>query len=217
MSPAPNWWSTAAGPRSDVSDEKKPAVAPWHVIESKDTYRDEWLALRSDTVRLPNGRILSPFHVVELPNWVNVIALTRDRNVLLIEEYRHGARQTVLELPSGVINGTNEPPAAAIKRELLEETGFASEDWHDLGSFFANPARQTNRVHSFAALDAHKVSEPSPDEGEVLLTHEMPWRDFLAELEAGRLELQGFHLAALWMLRGYIARSANPRLAALLA
>ena len=196
---------------------KEPAsVAPWQVLESKYVYRDEWLRLRSDMVRLPNGRVLSPFHIVELPDWVNVIAITPDRNVLLVEEYRHGAAQTILELPSGVIDGTKEPPATAVKRELLEETGFASDNWHALGSSFANPARQANRVYSFVALNARKVAEPSPDEGEVILTHEVPWRDFLADLDAGRLELQGFHLAALWMLRGYITRNSDPGLMGLL-
>ena len=70
--------------------------------------------------------MLSPFHVIELPDWVTAIALTHDGNIVLVEEYRHGARQTVIELPSGMPStGPGEPPVAAIKRELLEETGFA--------------------------------------------------------------------------------------------
>jgi len=204
-----------------MSGKNKPrrpsAVLPWQVLEQKDTYRDEWLALRSDSVRLPNGRVLSPFHVIELADWVNVIAVTHDRNVLLVEEYRHGAGRTVFELPSGTVAGPGETPRAAMQRELLEETGFASEHWFDIGSFYANPARQTNRVHSFVALDARKVSAPTLDDGEDILTHEIAWDAFAAELRDGSLELQGFHLGCLWLLQSYAGRTADPRLAALLA
>jgi 8-oxo-dGTP pyrophosphatase MutT (NUDIX family) len=124
-----------------MSDGSKTAtIAPWQVIDSKYNYRDRWLALRSDTVRLPNGRVLAPYHVVEQPDWVTAVALTPDGKIVLVEEYRHGARQTVIELPSGIHDKPGEP-LAAIKRELLEETGFSSDEWTSLGSFFANAPR----------------------------------------------------------------------------
>ncbi len=77
------------------------AVAPWKVLESQYAYRDRWIALRSDKVELPNGHVLAPYHVIEQPDWVTALALTHDGNIILIEEYRHGCQQTVVELPSG--------------------------------------------------------------------------------------------------------------------
>lgn len=191
-------------------------IAPWEILDSTYNYRDRWLALRSDTVRLPNGRVLAPFHVVEQPDWVTAIALTRDGGIVLVEEYRHGARQTVIELPSG-IHDTPGEPLAAMQRELLEETGFASGDWHPLGSFFANAPRLNNRVHCFLALDARKVTEPVLDDGELLVAHEVPLADFLADLQAGRRMLHGFQGGAVWLLHLHARSSGDRRLAALSA
>ena len=191
------------------------AVAPWKVLESKYPYRDRWLALRSDTVELPNGRVLSPFHVIEQPDWVTAIALTHDGNIVLVEEYRHGARQTVVELPSG-IHDKQEEPIAAMQRELREETGFAADDWQPLGSFFANAPRLDNTVHCFVALDARKVAEPHLDDGEVIVTHEVPLARFLEEVRDGRRVMHGFQGGAMWLLHAYAKRTRDPRLAALL-
>ena len=192
------------------------AIAPWEVLDSTYNYRDRWLALRSDTVRLPNGRVLTPFHVIEQPDWVTAIALTHDGSIVLVEEYRHGARQTVIELPSG-IHDKPEAPLSAMQRELREETGFASDDWHPLGSFFANAPRLNNRVHCFLALDARKIAEPTLDEGEVLLAHQVPLVDFLADLQAGRRMLHRFQGGAMWLLHLHARSSGDKRLAALTA
>ena len=196
--------------------EDRKTVAPWKVLDSKYNYRDRWLALRSDTVELPNGRVLTPFHVIEQPDWVTALAITTDGNIVLVEEYRHGARQAVIELPSGIHEGPGEP-VDQMKRELLEETGFAGEDWHPLGAFFANAPRLDNRVHCFVALDARKVAEPKLDDGEVLLAHEVPFAAFLEELRDGRRTFHGFQGGAMWLLHAHARRSGDRRLAALLA
>jgi 8-oxo-dGTP pyrophosphatase MutT (NUDIX family) len=190
-------------------------VAPWKVLESKYPYRDRWLALRSDTVELPNGRVLTPFHVIEQPDWVTCIALTHDGNIVLVEEYRHGGRRVVVELPSG-IHDTQEEPIAAMKRELREETGFESGDWHPLGSFLANAPRLDNSVHCFLALDARKVAEPHLDDGEVIVTHEVPLARFLEEVRDGRRVMHGFQGGAMWLLHAHARRTRDKRLAALL-
>ena len=200
--------------------ENRPPVAPttvgpWKVLESKYNYRDRWLALRSDTVELPNGRVLTPFHVIEQPDWVSAIAITHDGNIVLVEEYRHGARQTVVELPSGIHEGPGEP-IDQMKRELLEETGCAGQEWHPLGAFFANAPRLNNRVHCFVALDVRKVAEPRLDDGEVIVTHEVPFATFLEELRAGSRTFHGFQVGVMWLLHTYARKTRDKRLAALL-
>jgi ADP-ribose pyrophosphatase len=200
-----------------VSDGKtKATVQPWQVLESKYNYRDRWLALRSDTVRLPNGSLLDPYHVIEQPDWVTAVALSHDGKIVLVEEYRHGARQTVIELPSGIHDKPGEP-LDAMKRELKEETGFASDEWHSIGSFFANAPRLNNRVHCFVALDARKIAEPSLDDSEIIVTHQVPFAAFLADLRDGRRTFHGFQLGAMWLLHTHARKSGDPRLAALLA
>jgi 8-oxo-dGTP pyrophosphatase MutT (NUDIX family) len=200
-----------------MTDPKKPetAIAPWQVLESRYSYRDRWLSVRSDTVRVPNGTILSPYHTIEFPEWVCVIALTPAREVVLIEEYRHGIERFSVELPCGTPDDPGEDVLAATRRELLEETGYAAEEWHALGSSSANTARQNNRVHSFLALDARKVAEQALDPGEMIRVHLVPWIKFVADLAEGRLEIPGLHLAALWQLRVFAKQTRDPRLLAL--
>jgi 8-oxo-dGTP pyrophosphatase MutT (NUDIX family) len=200
-----------------MAGPKKPAatIAPWQVLDSKYSYRDRWLAVRSDTVRVPNGTILSPYHTIEFPEWVCAIALTPEREIVLIEEYRHGVQRFSMELPCGTPDDDSEDVLAATQRELLEETGYAAEEWHALGSSTANTARQNNRVHAFLALDARKVADQALDPGEMIRTHLVPWDRFLADLAEGRLEIPGLHLAALWQLKVFAKRTRDPRLLAL--
>jgi 8-oxo-dGTP pyrophosphatase MutT (NUDIX family) len=189
-------------------------MAKAKVLESRYAFADPWLRLRSDTVLLPNGRLLSPCTIFEYPDWVDVIALTGERNVVLVDQYRHAVGQLRTEFPAGAVDEA-EVPLAAIKRELLEETGYASDDWHRLGSAPVNPVLQTNRIHCFLALGAHKVAEQDLDEGEAIRTHELPLPEFIEQVEAGRLELPALQLASLYLLQGYLRRSTDPRLALL--
>ena len=189
-------------------------MAKAKVLESRYTFTDPWLRLRRDSVLLADGRLLSPCTIFEYPDWVDVIALTADLNVVLVDQYRHAVGQIRTEFPAGVVDDA-EPPMVAIKRELLEETGYASEDWHLLGSAAVNPVWQTNRIHCFLALGAKKVAEQDLDEGEAIRTHELPLSAFLEQVEAGSLELPALQLASLYLLQSYLRRSTDPRLARL--
>ena len=186
------------------------------VLASRYTFADPWLRLRSDSVLLPGGRLLSPCTIFEYPDWVDVIALTGDRNVVLVDQYRHAVGQIRTEFPAGMVDEAEEP-IVAIKRELLEETGYASQEWHLLGSAAVNPALQTNRIHCFLALGAQKVAEQDLDEGEAIRTHELPLPELVEQVEAGSLELPALQLASLYLLQSYLRRSIDPRLASLLS
>ena len=189
-------------------------IEPWEVLDSRYAYRDRWLSVRSDTVRVPNGTILSPYHTIEFPEWVCAVALTADNEILLVEEYRHGVGRSSFELPCGAPDG-GEDVLSAMKRELLEETGYACPQWHALGSSTANTARQNNRVHAFLAVDVRKVADQDLDPGEIIRTHLLPWQQFVDDLAEGRLEIPGLHMAALWQLRTFARKTHDPRLLAL--
>jgi 8-oxo-dGTP pyrophosphatase MutT (NUDIX family) len=195
---------------------KGPSVPPWKVLKSSFTYADEFIRLRTDSVLLPNGSELSPYHVLEFDDWVTAIALTAAGEVVLVEEYRHGAGRAMLEFPSGGVGNRNEPPLAAMKRELEEETGYTGGAWHTLGAFFPNSAKQPNRTHVFLALDVAKQAEARPGHGEIIVTHETPWREFAAEAYAGNVEFSAGHLACLLLLQQYVARSDAPTVRRLL-
>jgi ADP-ribose pyrophosphatase len=197
-----------------MAEGRRQSPRAWTVLESRYSFVDPWIRLRSDTLLLPNGHVEARCHILEYPDWADVIALTADLNIVLVDQYRHSVGQVRTEFPAGVVDDREEP-LAAIKRELLEETGYTSANWHPIGTAPVNPARQTNRIHSFLALDARKVAGQNLDEGEAIRAYEMPWSRFVAQVEAGGIELPALQLAGLYLLQTYARGSADPRLAAL--
>src|SRR5262245_41493359 len=101
---------------------------PWKVLRSTYAIADPWLRLRSDVLQAPDGRTLPPCPGIEHPDWVDVIALTADLDIVLVDQYRHSVGNVRTELPAGTVDAGEEPLAAA-QRELLEETGYASDEW----------------------------------------------------------------------------------------
>ncbi len=186
------------------------------VLDRRYVFADPWLRLRHDSVLLEAGGLASPRTIFEYPDWVDVIALTAELNIVLVDQYRHGVRRTRTEFPAGTVDG-GEAPLAAIQRELLEETGYAGAEWRPLGSAPVNPALQTNRIHSFLALGARKVAEQTLDAGEVIQVRELPLLDFIQQVETGDLELPALQLAGLYWLQAYVRRSADPQLVSLLS
>lgn len=143
----------------------------WDKISSKYLVKERWATLRVDTCKMPNGTIIDDYYVLEYTNWVNAIALTEDNKVILIRQYRHGAEDVFIEIPGGCVD-PGESAEEAIKRELLEETGYAFESLELLSTLYANPSTAANITTSFLAKGGKKVQEQHLDgreEIEVLL------------------------------------------------
>lgn len=174
-------------------------MRPWTVLDRRLLFERPWLRLRADRVRLPGGHELAEFHVVEVPDWTCAVCLTDDDQVVLVEQYRHGIEEVVLELPGGVIDA-GETPEAAARREVLEETGFEAETWTLLGRCAQDPHRQTNYVHCFAATGARRVAEQQLDAAEHMAVRTLPRLDVLERARTGGL-VHGIHLAALFWAR----------------
>ena len=107
-------------------------IKKWRTVESEYLIQRPWLTARRDKVELPDGRVHPEYYVLEYPDWVNVIAITEDKQFVMVEQYRHGLEDVFTELVAGVIE-KDEAPLAAAQRELLEETGFAG-GWKSHGS-----------------------------------------------------------------------------------
>jgi 8-oxo-dGTP pyrophosphatase MutT (NUDIX family) len=180
-------------------------LKPWVVQESRITYQDQWLKVRTDRCVGQGGRVIDPFHVLEYPEWVNVVALTAEGDIVLVWQYRHGVRQILLELPAGIVE-PEDTPAAGATRELREETGYAAQEMHLTGSMDANPATQTNRSWSFLATGVTKVGRQRLDDTEDIEVSVEPFVPFAQRAIRGELNLQGLHLAgvhcAIWHILG---------------
>jgi 8-oxo-dGTP pyrophosphatase MutT (NUDIX family) len=190
-------------------------IEPWKVLASRYSFRDRWLAVRSDTVQLANGQTLEAYHTIEADDWVNVIAITEAGSIVLVEQYRHPVGRTLIELPAGMIDA-GETPEAAARRELLEETGHAEGQWHDLGALFPVAARLANQVRTWLALGVRKVADPVPDASESIRVHEMPWERFAADLRSGRHPiLEAPQMASLFLLSLFAQSSPDCAIAKL--
>lgn len=142
-------------------------IKEWKVLESEYLVRRPWLTARRDRLELPDGRIIPEYYVLEYPDWVNVIAITKDGQFVMEKQYRHAARKISLELPCGVME-EGETPLEAAQRELLEETGFGGGQWKKLMELSPNPSAMSNTTHCFLAIGVEKIAEQHLDETEEL-------------------------------------------------
>lgn len=113
---------------------------------------------------MPNGKIIEPYYVFEFPTWVNAVAVTKENEVILVKQYRHGYQRTLIELPCGGVEPFDKSPLDAMKRELLEETGYFSNDFVETCKISANPASHNNLTYCFLALNAELVAAPNLDD-----------------------------------------------------
>ncbi len=111
--------------------------------------------------------------VLQQPNWVNVIPLTHDDEVIMVEQWRHGTRSVHLETPGGLMDEGEEPEQSA-RRELLEETGYQAGSVVRLGMVYPNPAIQSNQQFYILAKDCRKVAEPKLDNAEDITVKLVP-------------------------------------------
>jgi len=143
----------------------------WKTLSSEYIHKGPWATLRTDKCEMPDGRIVNDYYVLEYPNWVNAVAITEDNKVLMVRQYRHAADIVSLEIPGGVIDG-DELPEAAMKRELLEETGYLFDDIELLTTVYANPATANNQTYCYLAKGGKKIQGQNLDEHEELIVEE---------------------------------------------
>ncbi len=170
---------------------------PWQLIASRVLFEDRWIKLRTDRCIDSSGRTIEAYHVLELPGWINVVALTERGEILLAREYRHGAGEVLTGLPCGTMEPGDSDPETTARRELEEETGYAGGTFIELTSAFANPANQSNRVWSFLAVDVRPTGLQQFDTNEAIEVIVEDYLGFMARFWRGGVSIQPSHAAAL--------------------
>lgn len=141
-------------------------LEPWRVRASRHLLRDRWISVRADECVSSRGVDVSPYYVLEYPDWVHVVAISPAREILLVEQYRHGRQCMSLEVPAGAMESGDADPLSAAARELAEETGCEGAHARVVQVTAANPASHTNQVFTVLMEDVRPTRAPSPDESE---------------------------------------------------
>jgi len=139
----------------------------WKVLSSEYINNEPWLVTRRDVCELPNGNIMQAYYVYEFPTWVSAFALTKNNEVVLVKQYRHALGAISIETPGGVVD-KGEKLTDAIKREVLEETGYVFETTEYLGKVSPNPATNNNLMYMYLLTGGEKVAEQNLDHTEDL-------------------------------------------------
>lgn len=177
-----------------MSDERKPGgpkadearVRDWPKLESRHGPHMVLFRPRYDSLRNPRTDKVHERLVLETPDWVNVVALTAERELVVVHQYRFGTGQVTIEIPGGVVD-RGEQHADAARRELREETGHTSAKWTYLGAVEPNPAFHTNLCHHWLAEEAERTHDQGLDPGEDIAIETLALEEVRARIASGEI------------------------------
>lgn len=162
-------------------------IQPWPTLRSNVLGNYRVFRVRQDFKRSPRTGREHDFFVLECPGWVNVIALTPAREIVLIEQYRHGTEAVELEIPGGVMDPTDASPVETGVRELREETGYVGERARIIGQVAPNPAIQNNLAYTVLIENCVRRHEVEFDHTEDVVTRIEPVESLAALVAAGQI------------------------------
>ncbi|HMK03450.1 MAG TPA: NUDIX hydrolase [Ferruginibacter sp.] len=168
----------------------------WKTLSSEYLSKHIYFRARKDVCETPDGHIVDPYFVVEMPASVCAMGLTENNEVILVRQYRHPLGETLLEIPGGFID-EHEQPEKAVARELLEETGYSFSEYTFLGRVAANPGVLNNYTDLFLATGGKKVASQNLDANEEIEIILVPLAE-VKELLIKNEFRQAMHVACLF-------------------
>ena len=189
-----------------IDDEEE---LTWELISTEHIVKDKWIDFRKSAYRFPDGTVFEPFYSYSRRDYVVIVASDEDGNYLCVRQYRQGIGKVTTEFPAGGIErkdgkeyGSGDTSAEdaldAAKRELLEETGYESDEWQHMLTIPSNATIADNYAHLFVARNCRKVADQSLDETECLNVLTLS-ADEIDGLVTGGDFLQAMHVTA-WLM-----------------
>ena len=168
----------------------------WRTLGREYVYRSPWCSFRVDGVALPDGREID-YGVLESGEFAAVVAVTADREVVLVRQWRQPVGDFTLESPSGAVDA-GEDAAVAAGRELFEETGYRAEGLEHLTSVHTSTGRSTEVGHVFRCLAVRDGRGPAPEPTEFIEVVEVPFGEALGMVRDGRISDSATVIGLLW-------------------
>jgi 8-oxo-dGTP pyrophosphatase MutT (NUDIX family) len=177
-------------------------IKPWQKLRSEPAGDFRIFTIRSERRRSPRTEEDHDFYVIDCANWVNVVAITSDHQVVMIEQFRHGSNTIELEIPGGMMDPEDQSPVAAGLRELREETGYEGRNGRIIGEVFPNPAIMSNTCFTVLVENCTCVHPVQFDHGEDLITRLVPLPEVPLLVTQGKIRhclvVAAFYYFELW-------------------
>jgi 8-oxo-dGTP pyrophosphatase MutT (NUDIX family) len=174
------------------------ALEKWDKASAEEVDEYGVFRVRRYLARSPRTGKTRPFSVIDSADWVNVVGLTPDEEIILVRQYRHGSERFSLEIPGGIVDADEDPADAAV-RELREETGFQGTAPVYLGTIDPNPAVLSNRCHTYLVRDCRPTGDQELDPGEDIELALLPRSEVALAVADGRIS-HALVVCAFWWL-----------------
>lgn len=156
----------------------------WVTSKSDYLFESKWFKLRQDQIVLPSGENIT-YTLIDHPGYAMVVPALENGDLILERIYRHTIQETVIECPSGGLDG--EPPEIAASRELLEETGWQAKKLIPLGSYFGSNGISNEQCYIFLGQDLARVSEPDRESTEQMELELIPIKTAVEWVYSGKI------------------------------
>lgn len=183
-------------------NSRKPTA--WKVLEDEILFDTPYIRARRQKCETMRGAIVDPYHVFDMPSWAAMLPITPDAEVVLVNNYRHGAERVMLELPGGIIDDTDPDNASAVARELREETGYEAEKIFALPPIHPYPGRFRQKAYPYLGIGAVKAHEQALEEDEDLEVITIPLADAFRLFADGSVDVAAVHAGIMLSARHLI-------------